>query len=172
MGKNSEKFNSDLTNLKESISVLQKDINYHNVSLFINTADIVFKYLDNELLRISLNRTKYGILLALINNGGTATPTELSNLLTRSKYTITGAVDSLEKEGLAIRKKINSSGQSDRRLRKIKITQQGLDIVRNSIPENSKFASSVMYYFSIADAQKFEANIRLLRKKAKELLNL
>ena len=95
---------------------------------FIYTADVINRYLDIELARYPVGRTGFSVLHNLVLHGGTMTPTKLSERIFRSKHAITRVVDNLEKLGFVKRGNISS----DRRVRKVSITKEGLAFVKES----------------------------------------
>jgi MarR family transcriptional repressor of emrRAB len=95
---------------------------------FIYTAEVVTRYLDIELARYPIGRTGFSVLHNLVLHGGTMTPTVLSERIFRSKHAITRVVDNLEKLGFVKREAIGT----DRRVRKVSITKEGLDFVKES----------------------------------------
>jgi DNA-binding MarR family transcriptional regulator len=99
-----------------------------NFLSFIQTADVVNRYLDIEVARYPVGRTGFSVLHNLVLHGGTMKPTNLSERIFRSKHAITRVVDNLEKLGFVKRDAIGS----DRRVRKVSITKEGLAFVKES----------------------------------------
>jgi DNA-binding MarR family transcriptional regulator len=172
---------NDDGNAKRKIGLLRKriisarnELEIGNFFDFLVTAEMVFKYFDDELQVYSLNQTQLYILLELVVLGGTATPTELSNQMLRSKFAITKAVDSLQKAGLTKSEKteLDSKIKADRRLRKVSLTEKGLETVRNVISLNRQVASSVMGRFNSEEARQFKSCVNLLKQNMQQLLDL
>lgn len=155
-----------LDSLAKRLRVQANDLRFDNFLSFIYTFEIVNKYLDNELRKSSLNRTQMSILHILIARGGTLTPTELSRRITRSKHATTRAVDSLETLGLT-----RSAGtRSDRRVRRVTITEKGLDLVEQTMSLRRKIGSQAMQCLSQEEAEAFQTILKRFRKHVTELI--
>ena len=161
-------------NLRERVESLAKDIRtqandlrFDSLVSFTYTADIVNRYLNAVLYKYGINQTYFNILHNLITHGGVMTPTELSKRVFRSKHAITKAVDSLEKEGLVAREGIGS----DRRTRKVAITKEGLDVVKNAMPYRQEVSSRAMSCLNEQQAQELNATLRQIRKHVLDLLD-
>ncbi len=155
-----------LDSLAKRLRVQANDLRFDNFLSFIYTFEIVNKYLDNELRKFGLNRTQMSILHILIVRGGTLTPTELSRRITRSKHATTRAVDSLESLGLT-----KSAGTKlDRRLRRVTITEKGLDLVERTMSLRHKIGSQAMQCLNQEEAEAFQTILRRFRKHVLELM--
>jgi len=155
-----------LDSLAKRLRVQANDLRFDNFLSFIYTFEIVNKYLDNELRKSGLNRTQMSILHILIARGGTLTPTELSRRVTRSKHATTRAVDSLETLGLT-----RSAGtRSDRRLRRVTITEKGLDLVEQTMVLRHKIGSQAMQCLNQEEAEAFQTILKRFRKHVTELI--
>ena len=149
-----------LTSLAESLKSQHRDSNVYNFLSFIYTADIVNKYMETEFRTTGLDRTKLGVLHFLLANGGTMTPTELSNSTLRSKDTITKAIDNLDKLGLTK----STKSRSDRRLRKVSITAKGLDLMEKFLPLRQQIFSRAMACLDPGDAGALRAMLKQFRE--------
>jgi len=155
-----------LDSLARRLRVQANDLKFDNFLSFIYTFEIVNKYLDNELKKCGLNRTQMNILHILIARGGTLTPTELSRRITRSKHATTRAVDSLETLGLT-----RSAGtRSDRRLRRVTITEKGLDLVEQTMSLRHKIGSQAMQCLNQDEAEAFQTILKRFRKHVLQLM--
>ena len=137
-----------------------------NFITFLHTADIVERYVDNEMRRIGINRTHFSLLNHLIVLGGRATPTELSKRVFRSKHAITRAVDTLEEEGLVRREGIGK----DRRNRKVAVATKGLNLVRRMVPFREEVGSKIMSILDETEAQQLSATLKRLRRHMVRLM--
>ena len=106
------------------------------------------------------------ILHILIVRGGTLTPTELSRRITRSKHATTRAVDSLEMLGLTR----STRTRRDRRLRRVTITEEGLDLVERTMSLRHKIGSQAMQCLNQEEAEAFQTILRRFRKHVIELI--
>jgi DNA-binding MarR family transcriptional regulator len=165
------KKNLDL--FKRKIASQKHDTSTSNFITFIIISDLVLDNLESELQKINLNRTQFGILVSLVENGGTAIPSLLSDKVRRSKYAITMAVDSLEKAGLTKSKKteLDSEIKSDRRLRKVSITEKGLDALKNALSLNRQIANTMMQSFNKEEELQFKTSLDSLLDNLHKVLN-
>lgn len=136
------------------------DLRFDNFLSFVYTSEVVNQYLDAQLRKASLNRTQMSILHILIVHGGVMTPTELSHRVTRSKHATSRAVDSLDELGLTRSKRT----KKDRRLRKVAITEKGLDKVENTMSVRHHIASQIMQCLTDDEVEVFKDLLRKLRK--------
>ena len=154
-----------LDSLAKRLRVQANDLKFDNFLSFIYTFEIVNQYLDTALRKSGLNRTQMSILHILITSGGTMTPTELSRRIIRSKHATTKAVDSLEKRGLTR----SAHTRKDRRLRRVVITEQGLDQVEQTMSLRHAIASRVMQCLSQEEAEAFRDILKRFRKHVIQL---
>jgi DNA-binding MarR family transcriptional regulator len=143
---NKEELKDRLDDLNIRVRAQEKDIAMDNFLFLINTCDMILNYLDYELRKLGLNRTQIGILTSLVLGDGTMMPTQLSRFVLRSKYATIKAIDSLEKLKLikSERSKLSSKIKSDRRLRKVTITEKGLEILESTMANRRQLGSKVM----------------------------
>ena len=118
----------DLQSMADEIREQADQLRVLTFLSFIYTADVVNRYLDIEVARYPVGRTGFSVLHNLVLHGGTMTPTNLSNRVFRSKHAVTRVVDRLEKLGFVKRDPIGS----DRRVREVSITKEGLAFVKES----------------------------------------
>lgn len=111
-----------------------KWFHWHSVELFLNliyTYDVMFNYLAGKLKSRDLSRSTFNILNIISRSEKKGcTHKELSELLLVSRANITGLVDSLVRRNLV--EQMNAP--SDRRLRIVKITQKGKELLDSVIP--------------------------------------
>jgi DNA-binding MarR family transcriptional regulator len=120
--------NHELQSMADAIREQADQLRVLTFLSFIYTADVANRYLDIELARYPIGRTGFSVLHNLVLHGGTMTPTTLSERVFRSKHAVTRVVDKLEKLGFVKRGNIGS----DRRVRKVSITKEGLEFVKES----------------------------------------
>lgn len=160
-------FQESLVSLATDIKTQANALRFNSLVSFAYTADIVHRYLDIVLRKYAITQTSFNILHTLITHGGIMTPTELSKGVFRSKHAITRAVDSLEKEGLVAREGIGT----DRRTRRVAITKEGLDVIKQAMPYRQEVSSTAMSCLSEQQAQEFNATLRQLRKHILKLID-
>ena len=152
--------------LAKRLRVQANDLKFDNFLSFVYTSEIVNRYLDTELRKFGINRTQMSILHILIARGGTLTPTELSRRITRSKHATTKAVDSLEELGLTR----SAKTKSDRRLRRVAVTEKGLDLVEKTMSLRHKIGSQAMQCLDNQEAEVFQDILRRFRKHVVQLM--
>ena len=137
------------------------NVNIYNFISFIDMADIVFKYLEQEYhKKIGLDRTKIQILDLLLVKGGTLTPTLLSLGVNRTRITITTALDNLEKQGLIKSSRV----KKDRRLRLVTITEKGLEVLDKFLPLRQEIFAQAMRCFDPEEADNLRSMINRFRE--------
>jgi DNA-binding MarR family transcriptional regulator len=154
-----------LDTLARRLRVQANNLKFDNFLSFIYTSEIVNRYLDIELRKFGLNRTQMSILHILIARGGVLTPTDLSRRITRSKHATTHAVDSLEKLGLTT----SAKTKKDRRLRKVAVTEKGLDLVERTLALRQQIGSRAMQCLDNEEAAVLQDILRRLRKHVVQL---
>jgi DNA-binding MarR family transcriptional regulator len=86
----------------------------------------------------------------LVCSGGSSTPTQMAEMMFRSKHSVTKIVDNLEKEGFIVR----DFSSKDRRVTHIKITSAGLAYLKKNQSQGDKRARQVMDCLDIATQKK------------------
>ena len=136
---------------------------------YLYTSDIVNKYLDNALAHENVTRAGFNVLHFLVLNGGSMIPTTISKKTSRSKYSVTRVVDTLEKLGLVER----LSTGSDRRTRRIGITRRGLDMVKNgTLVSRQPMCNEIFQTLSEERIAELANLLREVRKNIMALLDL
>ena len=134
---------------------------------FIYTADVVNRYLDIELARYPVGRTGFSVLHSLVLHGGTMTPTKLSDRIFRSKHAVTRVVDKLEKLGFVKRGNIGS----DRRVRKVSITKEGLAFVKESQAAGQQRVGHILLHpLDQKQIETLRTNMKQIREHALKLI--
>jgi DNA-binding MarR family transcriptional regulator len=90
--------------------------------------DSILKTRQRDYARFNISNERRAVLWNIQNNGGHATPVEISRQLFRELHSVTGILKRMEKEGLIIRHK--GSGRS--RV-EVKLTKKGLDVFNQSL---------------------------------------
>ena len=91
----------------------------------IRTADMVFDQIGRLLRPLNVSAAG-GLVLGILRDHGSMSPSELSDRLIVTRATVTGLVDSLEQRGFVHR----SANPADRRSLVVEITPAGLDVVQ------------------------------------------
>ena len=137
------------------------------LSLFY-TADVVNKFLNDEVRKHGWSRTKLDVLNTLIRHGGTMTPTKLSDRVFRSKNTITKVIDSLEKEELVRRE----GPGKDRRTTKVAITAKGLRVVKETLPSTKHLSYTALSILEQDSIDELNSNLRQIRRHLLRLMDI
>ena len=107
--------------------------------LIRRTHDEVHRYVSKQLAQWGLSVPKYGIVVHLYDQGS-LTLSKLSQLIFSGNSNLTALVDRMERDGIVER--LNSA--SDRRVKKIRLTQKGMDLAPKVISEYRGFLHQMM----------------------------
>jgi DNA-binding MarR family transcriptional regulator len=155
-----EKYEDGLKSLADDIEAMGADLRFNVSVQLLNTGLLLDKYIDTKARRYGQNRSRLDVMHTLIIHGGTLKPTDLSKMLFRSKQTVTGIVDGLERDGLVKRELAGK----DRRTKKVTITRKGLSSIRASLPRTLEISSLAMPLLSEEEAQTLRTILRRIRK--------
>lgn len=114
------------SNLKEQHDDLRVDNSYD----LLRASAILNKYLHMGYKKINMKQNQVILLSFLLANGGTMTPTELRKKVFRTDNAISHSLDNLDKLGLTK----SSGSKNDRRLRRVTLTDKGLEAVKQILP--------------------------------------
>ena len=106
--------------------------------------DVLNRYLELELAKYGSSPTRFGVMNALIVNGGTMTPTAISKWIFRAKHTITSMLRALEGIGYIER----DPSPKDRRSVNINVTKKGWKATESMIPRAEEMSQRVISSFS------------------------
>ena len=161
-------FEDRIEDLANDLREQAGDLRVSNFLWFTYTSEVTNRYLDRELRKFGFNRTRMNILHNLVTHDGTLAPTELGKRVYRSDHAITRAIDSLEKEGLVKR----GWSPEDRRLRKVTITKEGLNLVKKGMSARKAITSQAMSCFDAGEAETFNSYLKRFRKHLLKLLDM
>jgi DNA-binding MarR family transcriptional regulator len=153
--------------LDDEIKSMSKNVRIGAFHSIIYTADVINQYLAVKMSEMESRRTSFGILNALITHGGSMGSTELSKIVFRTKCAITRVVDTLVKDGLV--KRISVKG--DRRVKKIIITQKGIDLIRKTMLGRMQMADDSTSYLSDGEIEPVMEVLHNLRKHLLSKIN-
>lgn len=115
-------------------------------------------YFEPVFRRIGLKETAFHVLcLLLTSEGGTASPSELSEMVGTSRANMTHILDSLESDGFVSR----TVASTDGRRHSIKITRAGAKAANDAVP---KLAEPLQNAFSDLSPEEVAVLDKLLRK--------
>jgi DNA-binding MarR family transcriptional regulator len=96
--------------------------------MIAQTKDAILKARQRDYARFNISNERRAVLWSIQNNGGHATPVEISRQLFRELHTVTEMLKRMEKEGLIQRYK--GSGRSRF---EVKLTGKGLEVFNQSL---------------------------------------
>jgi DNA-binding MarR family transcriptional regulator len=99
----------------------------------ISFSDTTSRYVETTMKIDNVSRLHGIAMYCLVIMGGSSTPTQLAKMMFRSKHSMTKIIDSLEAEGLVTR----DYTDKDRRVTYIKLTNDGLEYVKQNISEKA-----------------------------------
>jgi len=159
--------NHELQSMAEEIREQAAQLRVLTFLSFIYTADVINRYLDIEVARYPVGRTGFSVLHNLVLHGGTMTPTKLSERIFRSKHAVTRVVDKLEKLGFVKRGGIGS----DRRVRKVSITKEGLTYVKESqAAGQQRLGHTLLHPLDQQQTESLHAMMKLIREHVLKLI--
>lgn len=97
--------------------------------LFHQTYNSISRCEDKEFGKLGISARQHAILMAIMESGGSATPTQIAKWVDRNNNSITLILDRMEKRGLV--KRIRDT--NDRRSLNVEMTQKGVEVLRQGI---------------------------------------
>jgi DNA-binding MarR family transcriptional regulator len=135
--------------LTEEFKQTADQIREVNFWLCVTFSDTIGRYCEITMNKDDISPLHAIAMYHLVCGGGTSTPTQLAEVMFRSKHSVTKIVDNLEREGFIIR----DFSSKDRRVTRIKVTPAGLKYVKQNQNKAELRAKQVMDCLS-ADEQK------------------
>jgi DNA-binding MarR family transcriptional regulator len=136
--------------------------------LCVQFADTLLRYIEITMKQDSVvSRLQGSALYFLLLQGGVSTPTRLASNMFRSKHSVTKIIDSLEKEGLVVRDFTNQ----DRRVTSIKLTEAGLERVKQRFSRGNERARKVMDSLDTGEQKKLVVLMEKMRQRMTEILD-
>ena len=102
------------------------------------------------------------VLRILAANGGSMTPSKISEWTFRERHNITTLVDRLERDGL-VRVERNNR---DKRFVNVSLTAKGRKVLKQAMPVAREIVDRVMSSISEGEAISLEKSLRVLRQNA------
>jgi DNA-binding MarR family transcriptional regulator len=110
----------------------------------MRAGDEVFRVADTYFTKVNLSAGRFSVLVLLVDHMSgqplRRSPAELADLLHCTRATMTGLIDTLEKDGM-VRREANLE---DRRTMHVVMTEQGLSYLHGILPEHFRRISSLM----------------------------
>jgi DNA-binding MarR family transcriptional regulator len=117
----------------------------------LRAGDEAFHGCDEYMAAHNLSQGRFTVLMLLMDKGGevphTSTPAGLADLAGVARATMTGLIDTLEKDGLVRRE----PDPVDRRMMSVSLTQRGRDVLRQVLPEHFQRMAALMRPLSIPE---------------------
>ena len=162
------RFKENIESMAKEIRAQAQNMKVDTFLSYLYTADIINRYLYMVLGDEQVSRAGFTILHFLILNDGSLLPTEISKKALRSKYSVTRAIDTLEKQKFVKRLPIGE----DRRNRRVIITRKGLEIVRNAtIDSRERFSHDIFHFLGEEKLEELNSTLKLLRKHVLQLID-
>jgi len=120
----------ELETLANSLRNQHNDLRVDNTYDILRTSAIINGFLNASYRKVRMKQNQVILLSFLLANGGVMTPTELKTKVFRSNNAIGSSLDGLDKLGLTK----SSGSKTDRRLRRVTLTEKGLEMVKQILP--------------------------------------
>lgn len=118
--------------------------------LFIRVATNVYHEIYDRLLKYGLSQGKFKILMILFNDNESAfLPSELADKACITRATVTGLLDGLERDGI-VERRIHPN---DRRMVMTRITEKGIGLLQEVLPDHFIRISQLMSNLSEKDRE-------------------
>ena len=147
MGNNTKKWKA----LAAEVQTQNEQPYVKGLRFFIRISHFLDKYISANLCIHGLNQTQIRILIFTVAQVRPVTPTELSKITYLTLDTINKSVDNLDKMGLTR----SYRSRKDRRVRKVTLTEKGLDLIEKHLPLRHEVFSNFMSCFSDLEIKTF-----------------
>jgi DNA-binding MarR family transcriptional regulator len=135
--------------------------------LCVQFADTLLRYIEITMKQDSVvSRLQGSALYFLLLNGGDSTPTRLARDMLRSKHSVTKIIDSLEREGMVMR----DFTHKDRRVTSVRLTQAGLEHLRQRFSRGNERAKKVMDSLDTKEQKRLVKLTEKMRRKMTAIL--
>ncbi len=135
-----EKFIEDVIPLADDFKQAADQVREVNFWLCVTFSDTIGRYCEITMRKDDISPLHAMAMWHLVCVGGVSTPTQLADMMFRSKHSVTKIVDNLEREGFILRDFSNK----DRRVTQIKVTPAGLKYVKQNQNKAELRAKQVM----------------------------
>lgn len=96
--------------------------------MIAQTKDAILRARQRDYARFNISNERRAVLWNIQNNGGRATPVEISRQLFRELHSVTEMLKRMEKEGLIKRYKCSGRSKVE-----VKLTEKGLEVFNQSL---------------------------------------
>ena len=137
-----------------------------NFWLSVSFADTIKRYCEITMKKDDVSPLHSIAMFYLARTGGTSTPTQLAEVMFRSKHSVTKIVDNLENEGFIVR----DFSSKDRRVTRIKVTDAGLEYMKTNLNKGNKRAKQVMDCLDIEEQKTLVALTAKMCRRMTDIL--
>jgi DNA-binding MarR family transcriptional regulator len=145
-----------------NIEEIRNEILNMQLSRLIVFSDVIDRYLHLK-LKNSYSWLKVDTILFLITRGGKLKPSQLANLMLRSRNSITRLINDLERDGFV--KRVHSN--KDHRTVLIEVTSEGLEFTMTNLKKLSSLEQELR---ACLDGDELSVLVGLTRKLRLELI--
>lgn len=135
----------------------------------LRTGDEAFRVADHHLAHHNISQGRFTVLMLLLdkkeNCPQARTPAELADMAGVARATMTGLIDTLERDGLVKRE----PDPEDRRMMSVGLTAKGENLMRTILPGHFKIMASLMSQLSETERKTL---VRLLNKIVQQALTV
>ena len=135
----------------------------------LRAGDEAFKVTDEHLSRHQISHGRFTVLLLLLEKGEGCskphTPAELAEMAGVTRATMTGLVDTLERDGLVTR----TPDPNDRRMMSVSLTEHGKARLEKILPGHFRRIAALMAPLSEAERKTLVGLLTKILEKASEL---
>jgi DNA-binding MarR family transcriptional regulator len=154
---------SPLSGEMEEVAAQLREVEFW---LCVKFADVLKRYSEITMKKDDISPLHAIAMVHLVGAGGGSTPTRLAERMFRSKHSVTKIVDNLEKEGFIVR----DFSSKDRRVTHIRITEAGLEYVRNNLNKGNRRGKQVMKCLTDSEQKTLVSLTERLCKQIKDVL--
>ncbi len=145
------------------VDVNHEDSILRTFILFTQASDAVMKYANAHFYRKnSLSTIKFMVLQILSANGGTMTPSEIAEWVSRERHNITTLIDRLERDELVRTER----SDKDRRFKNVMLTDKGRSVLTETVLTAREIINRTMFSISESDVALLERLSKTLRQNA------
>lgn len=155
----------EIDNLVKTLQDQHNDLRVDNSYNLLRASAMLNRNLNSAYSKINLKQNQVILLSFLLANGGTMTPTELKKRVFRSNNAISKSLDGLDKLKLTR----SSRSKKDRRLRRVTLTEKGLEVLTEILPIRYTVFASATDCLNEKEAKAFQV---ILEKLEKHLISL
>jgi DNA-binding MarR family transcriptional regulator len=134
----------------------------------LQAGDAAFRVVDSHLAEHNISEGRFMVLMLLLNKSSNCpqprTPAELADLSHVTRATMTGLIDTLERDGLVTRE----PDPTDRRMMVVKLTDKGRATLQQILPYHFKRMAWLMNPLSEAERKTFVGLLHKVLNRAAE----